>query len=70
MSEKYQADGAEHIVDVVCHKCHHTNYFDKRVICTGQIRERSMDRKKDEILVKCKECDEKMVIKVDCREYV
>jgi predicted nucleic-acid-binding Zn-ribbon protein len=71
MAGKFQAEGAEHIVEGICHKCHHINYYDKRVICTGEIRERNLDDQKlDQILVTCEECGEKMVIKVDCRGYV
>lgn len=63
--------GNDHIVGAACPKCHHPNYYDKRVICRGEIHYRRLKdgSKADELIVKCQECGEKMTIKADCEGY-
>jgi hypothetical protein len=61
----------EYIVGAVCPKGH-PNYYDKRLICKGEIRYRELDDKAtpiDAIVVNCQTCGEEMKILVDCEGY-
>ncbi len=63
-------DDRQHIFGVVCAKCGHQNYYDKREICRqGPIFLGLGDERKDEHLLKCQECGESFVVDVDCEGY-
>ncbi len=69
---RYESKGSEHIVGATCPRCHHPNYYDKRVICPGEERYRILRAdgvQIDRIAVKCQKCGEEMRIEVDCEGY-
>ena len=64
-----------HTFGVQCSN-NHICYFDKRIVCTDsgvvhrEIYRGENDKEMHRIILKCKECDEELVVEIDCEDYL
>ena len=71
MNPQQQNGGeAQHIFGVTCRNGHAT-YFDKRRVCTSNNRKvvRGDGKELDELYLKCGQCDDEMLVHVNCEGY-
>jgi hypothetical protein len=72
-----QPHASPHVVEVSCPACGNVNYFDKRVICKGEVSiyrltnllSELSDLYKRDLYLECKKCGKPMVVPVDCKGY-
>ena len=64
-------DDRQLIFGVVCLKCGHQNYYDKREVCGshGSLYLGKAQEDTDELLLECQKCHESFVVHVNCEGY-
>ncbi|MFL5658566.1 MAG: hypothetical protein ACJ8CB_30815 [Ktedonobacteraceae bacterium] len=69
MTPQQQSGEAQHIFGTTCRNGHVT-YFDKRRVCSSNNRKVVRgEGKEDELYLKCGQCDDEMIVHVNCEGY-
>jgi hypothetical protein len=68
MTQQQHGGEAQHIFSTTCRNGHAT-YFDKRRVCTNRVKGVRGEGKEDELYLKCGQCDDEMIVHVNCEGY-
>ncbi len=70
MNPQQQSSEAGSIFGVTCRNGH-VSYFDKRRVCSSNNRKvvRGDGAELDEIYLKCSQCDDEMIVHINCEDY-
>ena len=68
MTQQQQSGEAQHIFSATCRNGHVT-YFDKRRVCSKNGQVVRGEGKEDELYLKCGQCDDEMIVHVNCEGY-
>ena len=68
MTQQQHGGEAQHIFGTTCRNGHIT-YFDKRRVCTSKGKVVRGEGIEDELFLKCGQCDDEMIVHVNCEGY-